>query len=246
MIIYPSLDIKDGKCVKVVQGNLDDLVVLDESPTHIAKRYEELGFKWLHVVDLDGAVEGKPVNIDVISELIEIVDIPLQIGGGIRSMEHFDLWFERGAAQVVISTMAINNPELLQEACEKYPGQVVVSLDVKDGYITTAGWYTKSNVKMMDLALKVENMGVAALIYTDVDLDGAQLGINADVAVDLAWSVTIPVIVNGGVASMEDLTTIKMEQKSGLAGVIVGTSLHDGRIDAQAALRLFQEAEDAA
>lgn len=239
MILYPSISLKDGQCVRVIQGNLEDLVVVNTDPVAQAQYFEEIGFSWLHIVDLDGVTNDQSRNRQVMDEILAAIKIPVQFGGGLRSAEDVSYWIDRGVMQVVVGTMALKDPDAMAAACRSFPGKVAAALDVKEGFVAVSGWAEVSKVKLLDFAIQLEKLGVAALIYTDVDRDGTQIGLNIDKAVDLAWAVTTPVIAHGGVASMEDLSMLRSESDSGLAGVIVGSSLYDGRIDPHAALRLF-------
>lgn len=252
MIIYPSIDIKDGKCVRILHeneeepGDLAHTVEVNDNPADQAQVFEEQGFEWLHVIDLDAAKKITPDNTVPMEELLERVSIPVQFGGGIRSMQDIEFWLKRGVAQVILGTVSMKSPELLLEACREFPGQIVAAIDARDGYVAVEGWSQTTSLKLLDLALRVENTGVAAIIYTDIDRDGSMLGPDLDKSVDLAWAVTVPVIANGGVGSIQDLVAFKNEEDSGLMGVICGTALYDGRIDPAAALRLMKEEEDAA
>ena len=239
MILYPAIDIKDGLCVRLLRGEMSDATVFNDDPTAQARDFEALGFSWLHVVDLNGAIEGRPVNGDVVSAILEVTDLPVQLGGGIRDEKILDLWMEIGVARAVLGTAALSNPEFVRDACRRYPGRIAVGIDARNGMVATDGWAKTSSVKALDLALRYEGEGVAAIIYTDIDRDGALGGLNVEATVDLAFALTTPVIASGGVSSTQDLLELKANERAGIEGVICGRALYDGRIDPAEAISIL-------
>lgn len=236
MIIYPAIDIKDGEVVRLLHGDLEHATVFGHDPAAQAKRFVTQGFSWLHLVDLNGAVEGKSVNAEAIEAIVQAIDIPVQLGGGIRDLQRIESWLERGVSRVVLGTVALRKPELVREACRKFPGKVAVGIDARDGYVAISGWVEATDVRALDLALSYEDAGAAAIIYTDINRDGALGGVNLEATVDLAYALTTPVIASGGVASLQDLLDLKAQERAGIEGVIVGRALYDGRIDITRAL----------
>jgi len=239
MILYPAIDIKDGAVVRLLRGAMDQATVFGSDPAAQARDFKAQGFQWLHLVDLNGAIEGKPVNAAVVEAILAAVDLPVQLGGGIRDLATIELWLKKGVRRVILGTIALRSPELVREACRQFPGQIAVGIDARDGYVAVSGWMEASQVRALDLALKFEDAGVAAIIYTDINRDGALGGVNIEATVDLAYALTTPVIASGGVADLSDLVALKAQQKSGLDGVIVGRALYDGRIDVQQALTVL-------
>ena len=244
MILYPAIDVKDGACVRLVRGEMDQVTVFNLDPAEQARAFAEQSFQWIHVVDLDGAVKGRPVNSDAIVRIVSVVDVPIQLGGGIRSMEQIDHWLGLGVRRVVLGTVALRRPDLVREACRRFPGRIAVGIDARDGYVAVEGWAETTRVKTLALALKFEDCGVAAIVFTDINRDGAMGGLNIDATADLAFALTTPVIASGGVSSLSDLAALKAEEGTGIEGVICGRALYDGRIDPTRALRLL--ADDAA
>jgi phosphoribosylformimino-5-aminoimidazole carboxamide ribotide isomerase len=239
MILYPAIDLKDGACVRLLRGDMEQVTVFNSDPAEQARRFAQQGFHWIHVVDLNGAVSGKPVNSDAVAQILAAVDIPIQLGGGIRSMATLEHWLNRGVSRVVLGTVALKEPDLVRTACRHFPGRVAVGIDARDGYVAVQGWAETSTVKALDLALKFEDSGVAAVVYTDINRDGAMGGLNIEATSDLAFALTTPLIASGGVSSLGDLAALKAEEDAGIDGVICGRALYDGRIDPQAALRLL-------
>lgn len=239
MILFPAIDLKDGACVRLFQGDMDKATVYNADPASQARAFADAGFHWLHLVDLNGAIEGHPVNDAAVEAILGTISMPAQLGGGIRDMETIATWLEKGVRRVILGTVALEQPELVKEACREFPGRIVVGIDARDGYVAVAGWAKTSRVKALDLALKFEDCGVAAIVYTDITRDGAMMGVNLDATTDLAWALTTPVIASGGVAALSDLAEIKAVEESGIEGVIVGRALYDGRIDARKALALL-------
>lgn len=240
MILYPAIDLKDGKCVRLVQGAMDSATVFNDSPADQARQFERLGFKWLHLVDLDGAVEGRAVNADAVEAILKKVAIPVQLGGGIRDMAAIERWLDRGVARVILGTAAVKKPELIAEAGRAFPGRIAVGIDARAGIVAVEGWAQGSTLTAKDLALRVQDAGAATIIYTDIARDGTGLGLNIDETLELAESVQIPVIASGGVGGLDDIRALMTGEDGcdNVAGVIIGRALYDGRIDAAEALAL--------
>jgi phosphoribosylformimino-5-aminoimidazole carboxamide ribotide isomerase len=239
MILYPAIDLKDGACVRLVRGEMEKATVFNIDPADQARAFKAQGFQWLHLVDLNGAFAGRPVNAAAVEAILAAVDIPVQLGGGIRDMATIEAWLERGVARVILGTAALRDPALVRDACRRFPGRVAVSIDARDGYVAVQGWAETSDVRALDLALKFENAGVAAIVYTDINRDGAMGGVNVEATADLAFALTTPVIASGGVSAMSDLEALKLQEHAGIEGVICGRALYDGRIDPAAALRML-------
>ena len=239
MILYPAIDLKDGQCVRLRQGLMDQATVFNESPADQARQFAEQGFKALHVVDLDGAFEGRSVNADAVSAILSSVSIPVQLGGGIRTLEAISLWLSRGVSRVILGTAAVRNPSLVKAACARFPGKIAVGIDAKDGRVAVEGWAETSELYAVDLARRLQDVGVAAIIYTDIARDGMLTGLNLDATADLARSVTIPVIASGGLAGIEDVKRLISPAYAIIAGAIAGRALYDGRLDPKLALQLI-------
>jgi len=236
MILFPAIDLKDGVCVRLLRGDLNRATVFNVEPAEQAREFQEQGFEWLHLVDLNGAIEGRSVNADAVSAVIAATDMPVQLGGGIRNREMLDRWIDAGVGRVVLGTAALADPEFVLKACADHPDRVVIAIDARDGNVSVEGWTKDSGVRALDLALKFENSGAAAVLYTDINRDGAMAGVNVEATVDLAFALTTPVIASGGVSSIQDLVELKSHESAGLEGVISGRALYDGRIDPAAAL----------
>lgn len=239
MILFPAIDLKDGQCVRLFKGDMDKATVYNTDPAAQAKTFETIGFEWLHLVDLNGAIEGKPVNDAAVTNILKSVSIPVQLGGGIRDIATIATWLKKGIKRVILGTVALKNPALVKEACKQFPGRIVVGIDARDGLVAVEGWAKTSEVKALDLALKFEDCGVSAIVYTDIDRDGTSVGLNVESTVDLAYALTTPVIASGGVSAISDLEELKREAGAGIEGVICGRALYDGRIEAKAALKLL-------
>ena len=242
MILYPAIDLKDGACVRLLRGDMAEATVFSTVPAEQAQAFEAAGFQWLHLVDLNGAFAGRPVNGDAVDAILAAVTLPVQLGGGIRNMQTIEFWLERGVRRVILGTVALKDPELVRVACQRHPGRIVVGIDARDGLVAVEGWARISQVKALDLALRFEDAGVAAIVYTDIDRDGALGGVNVDATADLAMALTTPVIASGGVASLADLQGLKAVESTGIEGVICGRALYDGRIDPATALALLGSA----
>lgn len=239
MILYPAIDLKGGKCVRLLKGDMQAATVFNDDPAAQARLFAAQGFRWLHVVDLDGAVQGKAVNAPAVTAILAAIPIPVQLGGGIRDRTAIDQWLARGVKRVILGTAALANPDLVKEACRAYPQRIVVGIDARGGKVAVEGWTRTSKLDAAELALRFEDAGVAAIVYTDIERDGALTGVNAEATAALARRLKTPVIASGGVASLEDLRAMKRHEKDGVAGVICGRALYDGRIEPKAALALI-------
>lgn len=239
MILYPAIDIKDGLCVRLLRGEMSEATVFNHDPADQAREFAATGFAWLHVVDLNGAVEGRPVNAAAVAAILDAVDMPVQLGGGIRDRATLDHWMGTGVARAVLGTAALDDPDFVREACGRYPGRIAIGIDARSGRVATDGWYRTSDVKPLDLALSFEGAGLAAIIYTDIGRDGALGGLNVEATVDLAFALTTPVIASGGVSSTQDLLELKANERAGIEGVICGRALYDGRIDPAEAIAIL-------
>jgi phosphoribosylformimino-5-aminoimidazole carboxamide ribotide isomerase len=239
MILFPAIDLKDGACVRLLRGEMAEATVFNTSPADQASRFAEAGFEWLHLVDLNGAFAGRPVNGAAVEAILAAVSIPAQLGGGIRDLATVDFWLERGIRRVILGTVALTDPDLVKTACRRHPGRVVVGIDARDGLVAVEGWATNSTVRALDLALRFEDAGVAAIVYTDINRDGAMGGVNVEATADLAFQLTTPVIASGGVSSLADLEALKANEEAGIEGVICGRALYDGRIVPAQALALL-------
>ena len=228
-ILFPAIDLKDGECVRLKLGDMDQATVYNQDPGAQASAFEKQGFKWLHVVDLNGAFEGKTVNGDAVDAILASTENPVQLGGGIRNLDHISNWLSRGIARVILGTVAVRNPDLVAEACKEFPGKVAVGIDAKGGKVAVEGWAEASELGVIELAKMFEGAGVSAIIYTDIDRDGILTGINWESTIELAGAVSIPVIASGGLASIEDVRMLASEACKKLEGAISGRALYDGR-----------------
>ncbi|MFZ1773566.1 MAG: 1-(5-phosphoribosyl)-5-[(5-phosphoribosylamino)methylideneamino]imidazole-4-carboxamide isomerase [Rhizobiaceae bacterium] len=246
-ILFPAIDLKDGHCVRLKLGAMDSAQVYNENPANQARSFEDQGFKWLHVVDLNGAFEGQSVNGAAVEAILKATKNPVQLGGGIRTLAQVESWLSKGLARVILGTVAVRDPDLVKEACRLFPGQVAVGIDAKGGFVAVEGWAEASTLGVIELAKKFEGAGVAAIIYTDIDRDGVLAGINWDATIALADAVSIPVIASGGLASLADVVRMTMPDAAKLEGAISGRALYDGRIDPAEALAVLngQHAEAA-
>ncbi|MBD9448758.1 MULTISPECIES: 1-(5-phosphoribosyl)-5-[(5-phosphoribosylamino)methylideneamino]imidazole-4-carboxamide isomerase [unclassified Rhizobium] len=242
MILFPAIDLKDGQCVRLKLGDMDQATVYNPDPGAQAKAFEDQGFEWLHVVDLNGAFAGESVNGAAVDAILKATKNPVQLGGGIRTLDHIENWLSRGLARVILGTIAVRDPALVIEACKKFPGRVAVGIDAKGGKVAVEGWAEASELGVIELAKKFEGAGVAAIIYTDIDRDGILAGINWSSTLELAEAVSIPVIASGGLASIEDVKRMLELDARKLEGAISGRALYDGRIDPKEALALISAA----
>jgi len=230
MIIFPAIDIKDGKCVRLIKGNFNNVTYYKDSPVTQAIKYFQNGFNNIHIVDIDGALHGRPVNSILIKEIIKKVKAKIQIGGGIRTIDDISRWVEIGIDKVVMGTAAVENIKLLKTACNKFENKIAVSLDVKDGLIALSGWEKQTNISAIDFIKKIENFGVSRIIYTDINKDGTKKGPNIKDTVELSSKVKIPFVISGGISSIQDIKKIKSLNDSNIEGIIVGKSIYDGDI----------------
>jgi len=246
MILFPAIDLKEGLAVRLQQGDMARATVFHKDPAQQAHTFETQGFKHLHVVDLDGAFAGKPMNGAAVERILKTVSMCVQLGGGIRDMATVDAWLDKGINRVIIGTAAVRNPALVKDAAKKYPGKIAVGLDARDGKVTVQGWAEISELSALDIARRFEDAGVAAIVYTDVTRDGMLKGLNLDATIALADAVSIPVIASGGLASIEDIKAMLEPRARKLEGAIAGRALYDGRLDAAEALKLIRDARAAA
>ncbi|MSP44244.1 MAG: 1-(5-phosphoribosyl)-5-[(5-phosphoribosylamino)methylideneamino]imidazole-4-carboxamide isomerase [Alphaproteobacteria bacterium] len=237
MILFPAIDLKDGKCVRLLRGDMNAATAFNDDPAAQARLFEHQGFEWLHLVDLNGAFAGRPVNGESVSAILAAVKIPVQLGGGIRDMATIEDWLARGVRRVILGTIAVRNPELVRAACRLFPGRIALGADAREGKVAVEGWTEATEISARELAARFEDAGAAALIYTDIDRDGAMQGLNIPATVALARAVRIPVIASGGVSSIEDLEALKAARCPGIEGVISGRALYDGRLDPARALQ---------
>lgn len=245
MILFPAIDLKNGEAVRLQQGDMARATVFNRDPAAQAKAFEQQGFEYLHLVDLDGAFAGKPINAAAVERILAAVKIPAQLGGGIRDRATIENWLGKGVARVIIGTAAVRDPSLVKEAARAYPGRVAVGLDARNGRVAVEGWAETSELAVLDIAKRFEDAGVAAIIYTDVARDGMLKGLNLEATITLADGVSIPVIASGGLASIEDIHALLAPRAQKLAGAIAGRALYDGRLDAAAALHLIATARAA-
>jgi phosphoribosylformimino-5-aminoimidazole carboxamide ribotide isomerase len=242
VILFPAIDLKDGNCVRLKLGDMAQATIYNDSPADQALAFESQGFKWLHVVDLNGAFEGQSVNGFAVESILKATKNPVQLGGGIRTLKHIEAWLEKGLARVILGTVAVRDPALVKEACKLFPGKVAVGIDAKGGKVAVEGWAEASSLGVIELAQKFEGAGVAAIIYTDIDRDGILAGINWASTIELANAVSIPVIASGGLASIADVERMLQPDAQKLEGAITGRALYDGRLDPAVALKLISEA----
>lgn len=237
MILYPAIDLKDGQCVRVLHGDLDTATVFNSSPADQAGRFAQAGFHWIHVVDLNGAVQGKAVNAAAVEAILAAVSVPVQLGGGIRRLEDIERWIEAGVSRVILGTVAVTEPEIVKQAARKWPEQIAVSVDVRAGKVATQGWTESSDLDAVTVAKRFEDAGVGALIITDIDRDGTVMGFNVEAFGAIADAVAIPVIAAGGLASVEDIVKLKARPGVPIAGAVLGRALYNGAIVPAEALK---------
>ncbi len=238
MIIYPAIDLKDGNCVRLHKGVMESETIYNENPAAQAAEFAKAGFSWIHIVDLNGAIEGKPVNETAVKDILDATDLPLQLGGGIRSLEQIENWLQAGVSRVILGTMAVKNPELMIKACALFPDQIVLGLDAYGMDVATEGWVEKSGQSLLDIIEQYRDCGLNHIIYTDINRDGTGEGLNMESTIQLAKNTTIPVIASGGVGSLADVEAVKTAEKQGVTGMIIGKALYDGRIDPLDALKI--------
>jgi len=226
--------------VRLLRGEMDKATVFNDDPGAQAKAFEDAGTEWIHVVDLNGAFAGKAVNADAVTSILNAVDAKVQMGGGIRTLENVAFWLEKGLSRVILGTVALRDPELVKQACKEFHGQIAVGIDAKDGFVAVEGWAEVSEITALDLALKFEDAGVSVIIYTDIARDGAMQGPNIEATASLAKALSTPVILSGGVSSLDDLKAVKAAEASGIEGVISGRALYDGRINVADAIKVLQ------
>jgi phosphoribosylformimino-5-aminoimidazole carboxamide ribotide isomerase len=246
VILFPAIDLKEGLAVRLEQGDRTRATVFHRDPAAQARAFELSGFDYLHIVDLDGAFAGKPVNAGAVDRILESVSIPLQLGGGVRDMATVEAWLAKGIDRVIIGTAAVRNPDLVRDAAKKYPGRVAVGLDTRGGRVAVQGWAEMSELSALDIARRFEDAGVAAIVYTDIARDGLLKGLNLDATIALAEAISIPVIASGGLASIDDIKALLSPRARKLEGAIAGRALYDGRLDVAEALKLIGEARTAA
>jgi phosphoribosylformimino-5-aminoimidazole carboxamide ribotide isomerase len=242
VILFPAIDLKEGQCVRLVRGDMAQATVFNDDPSAQALAFESQGFDYLHVVDLDGAFAGKPMNAAAVERMLAAVKIPLQLGGGIRDLRVVRAWLEKGVRRVIIGTAAVNDPALVKEAARLYPNRVAVGVDARDGRVAVDGWAKTSDLSALELGRRFEDAGVAAIVYTDIARDGVLKGLNIEATLALAEAVSIPVIASGGLASIDDVARLTSPDCARLAGAIVGRALYDGRLDPVQALALIRTA----
>ncbi len=238
MILFPAIDLKDGQCVRLKRGAMEDATVFNNDPAAQAKSFADAGFEWLHCVDLNGAFDGRSTNADAIKAIRAAINLPIQLGGGIRDRAGIEGWLEAGISRIILGTAALKNPTLVKEAARAHPGLIAVGIDARDGKVAVEGWAEVSQLDVAELAARFEDVGVAAIIFTDIARDGMLQGVNAEATAALARLTKIPVIASGGVAGIGDIEALKSTHEPNILGVIIGRALYDGRIDATAALTL--------
>ena len=242
MILYPAIDLKGGECVRLLRGEMSAATVFNKDPGEQARRFLAAGCSALHVVDLDGAFAGKPMNRQAVAAVLAAAaGVPVQLGGGIRDRATIEGWLEQGVARVILGTIALTDPGLVKGTCRAFPGRVLVGIDARGGRVAVEGWARSSSREALDLAREFEDAGVAAIVYTDIERDGALGGLNIEATAELARRLTTPVIASGGIAAVAELRALKRHEKDGIAGVIVGRALYEGRIDLKAALQILDE-----
>jgi phosphoribosylformimino-5-aminoimidazole carboxamide ribotide isomerase len=239
VILFPAIDLKDGHCVRLKLGDMAEATVFNTDPAAQARSFQAQGFEWVHVVDLNGAFAGKPVNGAAVDAILAAVSVPVQLGGGIRDHATIDLWLEKGIRRVILGTIAVRDPGLVKDACRRHPGRIVVGIDARDGKVAVEGWAETSQMTAVELARRFEDAGVAAIVFTDIGRDGMLKGLNLEATAALARATRIPVIASGGLASLADVEALLRPEHAMLEGAITGRALYDGRLDAQAALALI-------
>jgi phosphoribosylformimino-5-aminoimidazole carboxamide ribotide isomerase len=244
MLILPAIDLKEGKCVRLFQGEMDSATIYSDNPEEIALKWQAAGARMIHVVDLDGAVAGQPRNLGAISRILETIDVPIELGGGIRTAEVVEDYLQLGVDRIILGTAAYQNRELLAEICEQHPGRIAVGIDARNGYVAIQGWQEDTGMRAMDLAREMEDMGVCHIIYTDIARDGALIGPNFEATAELAEAINIPVVLSGGMHTADDLVKAAQLEDAGVKGVILGKSLYEGTIDLAEAVQMIQKEGD--
>jgi phosphoribosylformimino-5-aminoimidazole carboxamide ribotide isomerase len=238
VILYPAIDLKDGRCVRLLRGEMSAATVFNEDPAAQARSFADAGCRWLHLVDLDGAFAGKPMNAASVEAILKAVRVPVQLGGGIRELATIEAWLGKGIARIILGTAALTNPDLVKEGCRKFPGKVAVGIDARAGKVAVEGWAKTSEMTALDLGRRVEDAGAAAIIFTDIERDGALAGPNVPATAALARALGTPVIASGGIAALDDIAALKAHESDGIAGAILGRALYDGRVYLKAALAM--------
>lgn len=244
MILFPAIDLKDGACVRLIRGDMASATVYNDDPGAQAAAFARAGFEWLHVVDLNGAFAGESVNTAAVERIVAAAPVPVQLGGGIRDMAGIETWLSRGVGRVILGTVAVRDPGLVEEACRRFPGRIVVGIDARGGRVAVEGWAETSELAAADLARRFADCGVAAIVYTDIDRDGVLSGLNIAATLELARAVPVPVIASGGLASLEDVRRLLQPDAACLEGAIAGRALYDGRLDPGEALELVRQARE--
>ena len=240
VILFPAIDLKDGQCVRLKHGEMSAATVFNDDPAAQARAFQDQGFEYLHIVDLNGAFAGRPANAPAVEAILATLTIPAQLGGGIRDLATIEMWLGKGIRRVILGTVAVRNPDLVKEACRKFPGRIAVGIDAKAGRVAVAGWAEASELGVIELARRFEDAGVAAIVYTDIERDGVLKGLNLSATAELARATRIPVIASGGLASIDDVHALLRPEHAMLAGAITGRALYDGRLDPAAALALLR------
>jgi phosphoribosylformimino-5-aminoimidazole carboxamide ribotide isomerase len=243
VILFPAIDLKDGRCVRLARGDMAAATVFNDDPTGQAQAFQAQGFRYLHLVDLNGAFAGRPVNAPAVEAILKAVAIPVQLGGGIRDLATIEAWLDRGIRRVILGTLALRNPGVVREACRRFPGRIAVGIDARDGKVAVEGWAETSTLSVLEMARRYEDAGVAAIVHTDIDRDGILTGLNLPATAELARSTSIPVIASGGLAGIADVEALLRPEHAMLEGAIAGRALYDGRLDAAEALALLSSPE---
>lgn len=242
LTLYPAIDLKGGQCVRLRQGEMDQATIYSDDPGSQAKEWHKQGCKWLHVVDLDGAFAKKPVNIEAVQAILANSKVPVELGGGIRDLQSVKFWLSQGVTRVILGSVAVKNPQLVYDACKAFPNQIVIGIDAKSGFVSTEGWAETSEMKALDLALRLQDSGAGAIIFTEIQRDGMLSGLDLEQTAELAHHLSIPVIASGGVGNLDHLRALRevANKEPGIEGVIVGRALYDGRINIQEALKVLE------